>query len=330
MHEIEIRDGVAQHVYVGETPWHGLGKLIPADLSPDQVLTIAGLDWNVIKSPLTTTTPDGTEVMINGKAALLRDRDNTVLDVIGDDWEPLQNADAFNFFDDLVREGNMQMHTAGSLKGGRIVWALAKISESFDVKGMEDRVDSYLLLSNPHMYGRSIDVRFTPIRVVCNNTLTMALKKGSSKNAVRISHKRRFDPDQVKEMLGIASFKLSQYKEAADFLASKRFDLQSLLKFYGTVFPSNESTRKIKAGERLDLDDMTRNGEECMELLDTQPGAEFARGTYWQAFNSVTYFLDHVAGRSVDTRLQSAWYGANQQKKLAAIDAALELAKTAA
>lgn len=329
MHELEIVNGVAQHVYVGEVPWHGLGKQIPADLSPDQVLVAAGLDWNVIKTPLTTTTPDGTEVLINGKAALLRDRDNAVLDVIGNDWEPLQNADAFNFFDDLVREGNMQMHTAGSLKGGRIVWALAKISESFNVKGMDDRVDSYLLLSNPHMYGRSIDVRFTPIRVVCNNTLTMALNK-ESKNAVRISHKRRFNADQVKEMLGIASFKLSKYKEAADFLASKRFDLQSLLKFYGTVFPSAETTRKIKAGERLDLDDLTRSGEECMELLDTQPGAEFARGSWWQAFNSVTYMLDHIAGRSADTRLQSAWYGANQQKKLAAINTALELAKIAA
>ena len=94
------------------------------------------------------------------------------------------------------------MHTAGSLRDGEYVWALAKVKESFDVFG-EDTIDSYLLFSNPHKYGKSIDVRFTPIRVVCNNTLTMSLE-AESKNSVRLSHRTEFNPDMVKETLGIA------------------------------------------------------------------------------------------------------------------------------
>jgi len=328
MHNIEIRDGVAQHVYVGEVPWHGLGRRVPADLAPDQTLKSAGLDWQVYKSPLTTTDPDGNALLVPDRAALIRDVDHSVLDVIGEGWEPLQNDIAFGFFDEFVRAGGMQMHTAGSLKGGRIVWALAKMSESFDVLGLEDRVDSYMLFTNPHSYGQSIDVRFTPIRVVCNNTLAMALRQGSA-NAVRVNHKRAFDAGSVKEALGLANFKLHRYKEAADLLASKRFNVQDLLRYYATVYPSADATTKIKAGERLLVDDVSCNALRCMELIDVQPGSEFARGTWWQAFNAITYATQHVFGRTPDTRMQSAWYGANQQKQLSALNLALEFAEAA-
>ena len=95
----------------------------------------------------------------------------------------------------------MEMHTAGALKGGQIVWALAKVKESFDLfKG--DTVESYLLFSSPHKFGQSIDVRFTPIRVVCNNTLTLSLDQNSV-NSVKVSHKRAFNADEVKDMLGL-------------------------------------------------------------------------------------------------------------------------------
>jgi hypothetical protein len=106
------------------------------------------------------------------------------------------------------------MHTAGSLRDGQYVWALAKVKESFDVFG-EDTVESFLLFSNPHVYGKSVDVRFTPIRVVCNNTLSMSLE-GKAKNGVKVGHRAEFNADSVKETLGLAHEKFAKYKEMAD------------------------------------------------------------------------------------------------------------------
>ena len=167
-HELEIRNGKAQIAYAGDVPWHGMGTKVDSNLTPAEIQVAAGLDWDVTKETMTTSSG----IEIKGKKALVRSGDNKVLDVVGDNWNPVQNDEAFEFFSEFVNAGDMEMHTAGSLKGGKMVWALAKVKESFDVlKG--DQVDSYLLFSNPHMYGKSIDVRFTPIRVVCNNTLSL-------------------------------------------------------------------------------------------------------------------------------------------------------------
>ena len=154
--------------YAGETPWHGLGQRVPGDLTPAQMLTSAGLDWSVDKIQ-SFVNINGKQVY-TGKDALVRSSDGRILDVVSQDWNPLQNEEAFEFFNDFVCSGDMEMHTAGSLKHGQIVWALAKVKESFDVFG-GDQVDSYLLFTLPHKFGQSIDVRFTPIRVVCNLSL---------------------------------------------------------------------------------------------------------------------------------------------------------------
>ena len=122
---------------------------------------VAGLNWSVEKQDIITSGG----VTIDGKQALVRSSDNKVLDVIGENWNPVQNDEAFNFFSEYVLAGDMEMHTAGSLKEGKMVWALAKVKDSFTILG-DDQVDSYLLFSNPHQYGKSVDVRFTPIRVV--------------------------------------------------------------------------------------------------------------------------------------------------------------------
>jgi hypothetical protein len=122
----------------GEVPWHGLGKKVLPDLTPEQMLYEAGLDWTVEKIPAFAEV-NGKKVAV-GKSALVRSSDNKILDVVGDDWCETQNAEAFGFFADFVSEGNMEMHTAGSLRGGQMVWALAKVKdESFELFG-KDRV----------------------------------------------------------------------------------------------------------------------------------------------------------------------------------------------
>jgi phage/plasmid-like protein (TIGR03299 family) len=319
-HELEFVNGEASMAYAGDLPWHGLGTRVPNDLTPEQMLKAANLDWRVEAIPAFANI-GGKQVDV-GRSALVRDRDNKILDVITNDWNPMQNADAFEFFNDFVAAGDMEMHTAGSLKDGKIVWGLAKVHESFELFGGKDQVDSYLLFTNPHAYGQSIDVRFTPIRVVCNNTLTLSLNS-QSKSMVKVSHRREFDADLVKETLGVAKDKLSKYKEMAQYLSEKRYNNENIVEYFQRVFPV--LTQKVDSQKEL-----SKSAKYALEeALHDQPGAQFGEGTWWQAFNTVTYMTDHIIGRSADNRLTSAWYGANKGLKTRALETAVEMADAA-
>jgi len=305
--------------YAGEVPWHGLGTKVPADLTPRQMMQQAGVDWRVNLVP-TYADVNGTKVS-TGQKALVRETDNRVLTNVGGNWNPVQNEEAFDFFTEYCLAGDMEMHTAGSLADGKIVWALAKVNESFDVLG-EDRVDSYLLFSNPHQYGKSLNVRFTPIRVVCNNTLTLSLSQ-KAKNEVALNHRRAFDPQMVKDQLGIAHEKFAMYKEMARFLSKKRAKHSDLIQYFNNVFPIAGNKQVAQ------YEDLSRTAKQAYDVLEVQPGAEMAMGTWWNAVNAVTYLTDHQLGRSADTRMQSAWFGANQAKKVQAMNLAVEMAEVA-
>ena len=314
-HEVETM------AYAGELPWHGLGEKVSNDLTPVQMMDKAGVDWTVEKQDIFTANG----VKLPQKQALVRTSDDKILDVVGTDWNPLQNEDAFNFFADYVAAGDMEMHTAGSLQDGQMVWALAKVKETFELFG-GDQVDSYFLFSNPHKYGKSIDVRFTPIRVVCHNTLTMSLQAHSDRS-VRVGHRSEFDAEQVKEDLGLATEKFAKYKEMAQFLGSRRFTAESIVQYYNEVFPN--TSRKNTDKKVSNVEDLSRAAKMCYEALEVQPGAEYAPGTWWQAFNSVTFHTDHVQGRSGETRLASQWFGGNQLRKIKAAEKAVEYATAA-
>ena len=317
-HELEFVNGEASMAYAGDVPWHGLGVRVSNDLTPEQMLKAAKLDWTV--DPVELFAEVGDKRLATGHRALVRSSDQRVLDVITDDWNPVQNTEAFEFFNDFVAAGDMEMHTAGSLKDGKIVWALAKVKESFELFNGRDQVDAYLHFTNPHSYGQSIDVRFTPIRVVCNNTLTLSLNM-KSKNMVKVSHRREFDGDMVKEALGVAKHKLDQYKEMAQYLSQKRYSDESIVDYFKRVFPV--LTKKQDSDKEL-----SKSAERGVEIIKTcdQPGADLGRGTWWEAFNAVTYMTDHEIGRSADTRLQSAWYGQNRNLKTKALELAVEMA----
>jgi hypothetical protein len=136
---------------------------------------------------------------------------------------------------------------------------------------------------------------------------------------VKISHRREFDGDNVKLMLGIAAEKLAKYKEMAQFLGSKRYTNENVVDYFKRIFP-------VSGGENAKKE-ISKNANVALGVLDTQPGAEFARGSWWQAFNTVTYLTDHLAGRTADTRLASAWYGYNKNLKTKALETALEMAE---
>lgn len=317
-HMLEFTNGKANMAWAGEVPWHGLGTQVPADLTPLQIMEAAGLDWEVEKVPAYSTIR-GEQIDI-GHSALVRQSDGRVLDVVTNDWEPLQNEDAFNFFNEYIEAGNMEMHTAGSLRGGRIVWALAKTKDSFTLFN-GDTVESYLLFTNPHQFGKSIDVRFTNTRVVCNNTLTLANSEGA-KTGARVTHRHEFDADAVKETMGLAHQKLETYREAAEFLGSRQYKKEDVVEYFNRIFPVLSS----KADSQKKI---SKNAAIAVELVDQQPGAEFAPGTWWNLFNATTFMTNHMMGRTADNRVESLFYGAGKNLNIKALKEAVEMADAA-
>jgi phage/plasmid-like protein (TIGR03299 family) len=316
-HELEFVNGVAQMAYRESKgkPWHGLGTPIGDNLTPQEIMVAAGLDWEVEKVA-TFINYKGNQVE-TGQQALVRSTDGKILTQVGKGWNPVQNAEAFNFFTDFVKAGDMIMDTAGSLKEGQIVWALADVRDGFSLFN-GDEVRGYLLFSNPHQYGKAIDIKFVMERVVCNNTLAVALNE-KNQPSVRVNHRSVFDADKVKEILGLSHNKVEKFKEAAEFLGSKNYQRETLERFFGQIF--GESNREDKT--------LSRTAERAMELVENQPGDHFRPGTWWNAYNAVTYMTDHELGRSADTRMASAWFGTNAKRKVDALDLAIEMAEAA-
>ncbi len=155
--------------YVRETPWHGLGVKVASALSSAEAIQIAGLDWNVNQHPVKTD--DGID--IPSYKANIRSSDNKVLGVVTDRYKVVQNSEAFAFTDGLLGEG-VTYETAGSLSGGKKIWLLAKLPEKYTIMG--ENVEPYLLFSNSHDGNGAIRVAMTPVRVVCQNTLNLALR----------------------------------------------------------------------------------------------------------------------------------------------------------
>lgn len=154
--------------YVREAPWHGLGIRVESAISSEDALEMSGLNWNVIQRPIMTSNYD----LIPGYKANIRDTDNRVLGVVTDRYRVVQNAEAFAFTDTLLGEG-VKYETAGSLQNGRKIWLLAKLPDKYIIEG--DQIEPYLVFSSSHDGSGSIKVAMTPIRVVCQNTLNIAL-----------------------------------------------------------------------------------------------------------------------------------------------------------
>src|SRR5690606_33989421 len=158
--------------------------------SVDEMLVKAQLNWELEKRPITFQTEKGDDKDIDNYYALVRTSDNKCLDVVGRQYTPVQNKEAFEFFDEFVRAGKAKMETAGSLRGGRYVWGLANLQSSFKLEG-GDEVKGYLLVASPHESGKALIIKFTTVRVVCQNTLTLALR--DSGREFRIAHRIIFD-----------------------------------------------------------------------------------------------------------------------------------------
>jgi len=311
-HELEIRKGKVSMMYVGEVPWHGLGTKLKDPATSAEAIQAANLNWRVIKKPIYAYGPENLHSHhIKDRFAIVREdlwgqEDCPVYGLVGKNYTPLQNVEAFSFFDSIVGKKAAIYNTAGAVLDGQRIWILAKLPGEIKVVG-DDITHKYLLLSNSHDGNSSVQIKFTPIRVVCQNTLTMALSRGPT---VRVSHFKDLQKRlrQAEKILGIVSNKYDRIEKSYQEMAKVPMTGNRLTEYLQEVFPDpadpdNEKALKKVQNNRVWSRDLFENGEG-----NKQPRVS---GTLWAAYNGVTEFIDHTKTprQMEDRRLNSIWFG---------------------
>lgn len=283
-HNIENKNGKSSIVYAGETPWHKLGQKINEAFTAETALREGGLDFTVEKVAIQTF--DGAS--IPNRYALRRTDTKDVLGLCAGMYKPLQNREAFSFFDGVFGKDKARYEVAGVLGKGEKVWLLARLPGEFTV-GREDLVGKWLLLTNGHDTNEPVRAKFTPIRVVCQNTLSAALSNKDSE--VRVQH-----IGNVQGKLEIAGKLLTQ--------AGIYFDeMQTVFNGFLKVSMKEKALRsyftRVIAGDNADEKELStiaaRHIAKCVEMHDTGRGHDIkgVRGSLWGAYNAVTEFVDH-------------------------------------
>jgi phage/plasmid-like protein (TIGR03299 family) len=310
--------------YAGQVPWHGLGNPVSHKLSAEQMRKEAGQVYTVSKRQVYFTDEQKKQIAIKNKFALVRDSDDKLLSIVGSVYKPVQTKQVFEFFHDFVAAAKMQMETAGSLWEGKYVWALARVvGQDFAIgTGKKDEMRNYLLLCSPFEHGKALIMQYTNVRVVCWNTLSMALGanlKGRG-NAFRMPHTKNFEveKEEAKRVLGLITQQAGEFKEAAAVLAKAKITKEQTEKFFLDVLKKSPDAARTPAAL-----------PKYKAALEHAPGAMLpsAKGTWWGAVNAVTYVVDHEQGRSRDTALKNAWLGNQANIKRRALHIALESAK---
>lgn len=319
--------------YVGAVPWHGQGTPVPPQVSAGEMIQAAGLDWTVDKRPARGYPPikKKNKPDTYAKYELVRlPRENTseqevMLGMVSDRYEPLQNVEAFQFFDALVDRKVATFETAGALGAGERVWVMAKMPDVIQVVRGDDCA-KYLLLSNTHSGQGAVIVKFTAVRVVCQNTLMLSLKDGQ--RAFRVRHSRRMGArlDEISQLIAEINAAYARVAEAFRQFAEVQIKNDAMLNDYlSALFPQTPAQQRDgrKSPKLLDV----------WERFETQPDLQEpgVRGSLWAAYNAVTGFEDYRRARdeTAQKRLDRVWFGAGAELKARAFDEAVKLAEAA-
>jgi len=322
-HELAEANGRTSMMYVGEVPWHRLGMKLNEPATAREAIEASGLNYMAELQEIQTVS--GTP--IPNRKAVVRSDSGEVLGVVGNSYVPVQNYQAFGFLDAVVADGSLRYHTAGALGKGERVWMLAKLPEDIRVKNSDDITEKYLLLSNSHDGSSSLRVHFTPIRVVCANTLAIAARNGRGQG-VSIIHKGDLAAkvQQAQAVLGFAKRFYDDVQEQIDRLARHYPSPRQLEDYFRQVYPDSPDGPSTRAKNIR---------EEFLRLFEQGIGHDMSeiRHTTWTALNAVTEFVDHyrsTRGKSAhdraSNRLESAWFGSGARLKERAWELALKMA----
>ena len=263
------------------TPWHGLGNVVSEAPDSRTALQVAGLDWNVLQKDVYTQ--EG--FYIPGYKLNYRDSDFQQLGIVTDRYKVVQNVDAFRFTDDLLGAG-VKYETAGSLQGGRRTWILAKLPEQYIIAG--DKITPYLLVMNSHDGTSSIKVCMTPVRVVCNNTLNLALSTAKRMWQTKHTENIMDRMDDAKETLFFAHGYMSELGKAIDKLNQTKLQDKKVIEYMQTFFPVSAELSDIqrKNNSRL-LEDLKHRYFDAPDLQHVGKNA-------YRFINAVSDFATHA------------------------------------
>jgi phage/plasmid-like protein (TIGR03299 family) len=301
-HNLEERNDSASMFYTGEVPWHKLGKHLNKPATAGEAMQAARLDYTVVKRPLKAIIHGRQYADVPNAFATVRMDTNVVLGVVGSRYEPVQNKDAFNFFDPLVDRDEAIYHTAGVLGRGEKIWLLAKLPDYIRVGKKGDPVQKFVLLYNSHDGSSVIRIKLTPIRVVCNNTLTCALQ--GSEAEVRIKHTASATEklQEAHKILELYNGLYQQLEYIFNRMSLRKVTPKQLVDYCKALIPDNPEAESNTRTQNL------RNHILC--LHDDTAEAAMHRGTLFGAFNAVTELVDHYSGNSNPSKqLKSMWFG---------------------
>ena len=336
-----------QMAYVGDTPWHGLGNQLTQNQPIEIWAQQAGMDWRIESSNVSYMAQNerGQSIIMpyEEQRVLYRSDTHAPLSVVSQRYQEVQPMEILEFYRDLTEQSGFELETAGVLKGGKKFWALARTGQSTALKG-KDVSNGYILLATACDGTLATTAQFTNIRVVCNNTLAIALR-GQSSNAgvVKVPHSTKFDADKVKQQLGISvrawdehmyEMKQLSQRKVTQGEAAAYFDAvfnntnmsvidqeENIIQFYRNIATPNPAKEKSEPNGRA--------MNKVMDMFNGQGrGAELssAKDTAYGLLCSITEFADHERrAMSTDHRLDSAWFGAGAALKQRGLEQALRL-----
>lgn len=317
-HEIETM------AYAADTPWHGLGKKLSEKQPIEVWAQQAGMNWEILRSPAQFVVGQrdheiGELKNVAERNVLYRSDTKAALSIVSDRYNIVQPREILEFYRDLTEVSGFELETAGVLKEGKKLWALARTGQSATFKG-KDITNGYLLLATACDGSMATTAQFTSIRVVCINTLAIALN-GSSAGVIKVPHSTAFDPQAVKQQLGISVTAWDDFIYNLKTLSYRKVKHTEAKRFIADVFndprkesPPNANDRSIATVTQL-FEGKGRGSE-----------LESAKGTAFGLLNSVTEFIDHERrARSINHRLDSAWFGQGATLKQRALEQGLAL-----
>lgn len=317
-HQITIRaDGFAEMAFVGKLPWHGLGQALDANADMEAWRKAAGMDWT-IESTSVQYAPNETHRYETFPERFVQYRSDTLapLSVVSARYKPVQPSQVLEFFNDLAQEHGFKLHTAGTLFGGKRLWALAETGKFAEVS-KDDGVGGFLLLSTSCDKSLATTARFTSVRVVCNNTLSLAT---TSKDYVSFTHLSEWDSTKMRDKIAQQVESFGAFMEMAKLLKRQKCTEVTARDFLKQIL---FTPKELETLEPANIEKY-RPYRKIMDLFNGEAkGWELdgVRGTRWGLMNSITEYLDHHSpARSDDARLNSAWFGGGDAIKTKALE----------
>jgi len=309
-HEIEVRSGNACMFYAGEAPWHGLGVQVEKEVTSAAAIKLAGLDWRIEKRPLYiagSAMVDGIPVLgtqAPNHHAVVRADDNAILGVVGGQYEPIGNAQCFDLMDEIVGSGRAVFHTAASIRGGRQVFMTVKLPGN--AKVAKDKIDKFLLLTTSHDGSLMLNIRWTPIRVVCKNTMTAALRDDMA-TEINVKHTPNYRGRiaEARRVLELTEEYYRVMEEEFGKLVETPMTKDDLKVFVDDLFPA---TKRGEDGKEIVTPAIQDKRDAVFFLAENGTGIKPYVGSKWAAFNAVAEWIDHVGAcrsKDGDTEVQA-------------------------